>query len=172
MIRTFRIAVIVISLTIMTTSSNAQPYQTGIGARFGGITSGLTVKHFTEMNSAVEGILSFGQHSFLITGLYEKHNPFAKVEGLNWFFGGGAHIGFFNDHYGGGYYYYKYKGNKVIVVEDAESDVSFGVDFILGMEYKIKNAPVSLSFDLKPFIDFVPGVYGYWEGAFTFRFTL
>jgi hypothetical protein len=161
-----------ILLFLISTSAFAQPYETGIGVRLGGITSGITVKHYTGSRTALEGIVSFGRHSFLITGLYEKHQQFPNAEGLSWFFGGGAHIGFFDENYGSGYYYYKYRGNKVIVFDDSDSGLSFGADFIIGLDYKFKNAPVNLALDLKPFVDIVPGFYGYWEGALTIRFTL
>src|SRR5688500_10593467 len=95
--------------------SGDQDYKTGIGVRLGGLTSGLTVKHFVNPTSAIEGILGFGYRSFLITGLYEKHNNISTAPGLKWFYGLGAHIGFFR--YGGYYYRVKYNngygnGNK------------------------------------------------------------
>lgn len=161
-----------ILLMLISLRGYAQPYETGIGFRLGGISSGITVKHYINMNSALEGIAGFGRHSLLITGLYEKHQLFPNAEGLTWFYGGGAHIGFFNKDYGYDYFYYKSHGNKVYVVEHADAGVSFGGDFIIGLDYKFKNAPVNIAIDIKPFIDILPGFYGYWEGAFTFRFTL
>jgi hypothetical protein len=82
--------------------TEGQEYKTGIGIRFGGLTSGLTVKHFTNPSAALEGILSFGYRSFIITGLYEKHNAVSDASSLKWFYGIGAHIGFFQ--YDGRYY--------------------------------------------------------------------
>lgn len=152
--------------------TNAQPYSTGIGLRLGGITSGITVKHFTGSNSALEGILSFGRHSLLLTGLYEKHTAFPKAEGLTWFFGGGAHIGFFERNYGYYEFYYRSHGNKIKYVDYYDNRTSFGLDFIIGLDYKFKDAPVNLSLDVKPFFDLSPGFYGYWEPALSIRFTL
>lgn len=157
-------------LTIV--SVNAQPYKTGIGVRLGGITNGITVKHFTNSNTALEGILSFGRHSFLITGLYEKHQVFPKAEGLTWFYGLGPHVGFFENDYGYDYFYYKSHKNPKVYIYHEDTRMSIGGDFILGLDYKFRNAPVNLSLDVKPFFDFVPGFYGYWEGALSFRFTL
>jgi hypothetical protein len=159
-------------LLAITLKSTAQPYKTGIGIRLGGISSGITVKHFIGSNSAIEGIASFGRHSFLITGLYEKHQAFPKAEGLSWFYGFGAHVGFFNNDYGYHYFYYKSHGDKIHIDEFYDNRVSFGGDLIIGIEYKFKDAPVDIGLDIKPFVDLVPGVYGYWEGAFSFRFTL
>ena len=160
-----------IILTVFSFKSIAQPYSTGIGLRLGGISSGITIKHFINSNNALEGILGFGHESIFVTGLYEKHQPFPKAEGLSWFFGGGAHIGFYNNNYGE-YYYYKHHGNKVIITDHYDSNVSFGGDFIIGMDYKFKDAPVNIALDVKPFFDIFPGFYGYWEGALTVRFTL
>lgn len=148
---------------------NAQDYKTGIGVRLGGLTSGITVRGFVNSNSAIEGIVSFGHRSFLITGLYEKFKPIPNAEGLTWFYGGGIHFGFFR--YGGTYYYYKEKGNKIYVVREGDSRVVPGADFIIGMDYKFKGAPLNLGLDLKPFIDFIDGTELYFDGALSFRFV-
>jgi hypothetical protein len=168
-----------IIILITTTLSNAQPYNTGIGLRLGGSSSGITVKHFTGSSTALEGIVSFWSHSLFITGLYEKHIEFPNAEGLSWFYGGGAHIGFFSDDYHYGYFYYhKHKHghdyDEIYYIDnpDYDSNLSFGLDFILGLDYKFKNTPIDLSLDVKPFIDIAPGVYGYWDGALTVRFTM
>src|ERR1700756_402627 len=85
----------IISFVLFTTLLKAQPYNTGIGLRLGGLTSGLNVKHFmNNEGSSLEGIASFGHHNFLLTGLYEKNNGITNAEGLMWYFGGGAHVGF------------------------------------------------------------------------------
>jgi hypothetical protein len=166
------IAIICISL-LTSNSAKAQQYETGIGVRLGGISQGITLKHFIGGNDALEGILSFGHHAFFITGLYENHHAFPNAEGLSWFWGGGAHVGFFTNGYDYDYIYYKYRGNHIIVHDDDYDGSSFlfGGDFILGMEYKLQTAPVAFSLDVKPQIDFVPGLYAYWDGALTVRFT-
>ena len=166
------IKIICILVFFTSIKSIAQPFQTGIGLRMGGISSGITVKHFISSTSAIEGILGFGRHSFSVTGLFEKHTPFPNAEGLTWFYGGGAHVGFFNNDYRYDYFYYKSHHNKVYVFQDGDSNFSLGGDFIIGLDYKFKNAPVNLSLDVKPFVDILPGVYGYWEGALSIRFTL
>ncbi len=160
-------------LLLVTISSFGQPYKTGVGIRFGGIATGVSVRHFVSSKGAFEGLASFGRHAFIITGLYESFHAFPNAEGLSWFFGGGAHVGFHQDEYRYEYYYYKGHGNKTIkVYEDGDEQFSFGGDFIIGLDYKFKNTPIDISLDVKPMIDFVPGLYGYWEGAISFRFTL
>ena len=145
----------------------AQDYHTGIGVRLGGLTSGITVKHFVNPTSAIEGIASFGYHNFLLTGLYEKHQSIPNAAGLNWLYGGGAHIGFFR--YGG--YYYRHKNQIYYVEYPGESAAVFGVDFIVGLDYKFNKAPLNLGLDLKPFVDFYNGMSGYFDGALSFRFV-
>src|SRR5437870_263426 len=102
---TYKVILLVVAL-FLSIKGYSQSYKTGIGLRLGGTAQGITVKHFINSDGALEGIVSFGWHSFLITGLYEKHQRFANAEGLSWFYGGGAHIGFYR--YGYNYFYYHY----------------------------------------------------------------
>ncbi|MFM2206952.1 MAG: hypothetical protein RL213_927 [Bacteroidota bacterium] len=141
----------------------AQDYKTGVGLRLSGWNSGITLKHFIGGANALEGIFALRHRSMVITGLYEKHTEFPKAQGLTWFFGGGAHVGFYNNGYG--YYRDRDRG-------ESGSVFGPGLDFILGLDYKFKNAPVNLSLDIKPYVDFVDGFYGYWDGALSVRFTL
>ncbi len=164
---------LVFGITLMFTctfsffSVSAEEYETGIGIRLGGVTQGLTVKHFLNTNSALEGILSFGHHAFLVTGLYEKQPAIDNAPGLYWLYGGGAHIGFYN---GSDYFYYKKQGIKYYYM-DGESSAVIGIDLILGMEYKFQKAPITIGLDIKPFFDFTSDFPGYWDAAFTARFS-
>jgi len=151
--------------------ASAQDYRTGIGFRAGGLTSGITVKHFIAPDAALEGIMSFGYRTFIITGLYEQHVDINTAPGLKWLYGGGAHLGFFRY---GGYYYLVAHGNgsRVYYVdEEGATAVVGGLDFILGLDYKFNRAPFNIGLDIKPFIDFVDGVSGYFDGAISFRFA-
>jgi hypothetical protein len=153
-------------------SESGQEYRTGIGARLGGLTSGLTVKHFTNSSSALEGIASFGYRTFVITGLYENHRDISSAPGLKWFYGIGGHVGFFR--FWGYYYRVKYDkhGYVYYVGDPGGSSAVAGLDLILGMDYKFNNAPFNVGLDLKPFIDFWSGgPYGYWDGALSVRFV-
>src|SRR5690606_36147238 len=80
-------------LLAITMSAQAQDYNTGIGLR-GGFSQGLTVKHFVSDKAALEGILHTRWSGLMVTGLYEIHNDIANAPGLRWYYGGGAHIGF------------------------------------------------------------------------------
>jgi hypothetical protein len=74
---------IIALLSIMSYTTTAQKYKTAIGFRVGGQTNGLTIRHFTNSKTALEGILSVGQNAFLVTGLYEKFVPISGASGLN-----------------------------------------------------------------------------------------
>ncbi len=146
-------------------------YNTAIGVRLGGLTSGLTIKHFTNPTTALEGILSFGHRSFVVTGLYEKQYDIASAPGLDWLYGIGGHVGFFR--YGGYYYWVAYddRGRVYYVNAPGNTAAVAGIDFILGLDYKFPNAPFNLGLDLKPFVDFYNGAYGFFDGALSVRFA-
>jgi hypothetical protein len=141
----------------LTTFSNAQDYNTGVGFR-GGFSNGLTVKHFVGSHSAFEGILSSRWRGFQVTGLYEIHNQFFDVERFHWYFGGGAHVGFWN----GDYAKWGDPGIMYTVV---------GIDGILGLEYNFREIPINLSLDWKPAFNFI-GYSGFWAdgGALSIRY--
>jgi len=136
----------VISFSIVSYSAKAQAtegydYKSAIGGRFG-VANGITFKTFLSDQNALDVILNFRSNSksstFKLVGLYEIHNPFNSVEGLKWYYGGGAGIG-------------TYK-NK----ETDNSGAAFSIDGVLGLDYKIDGAPINLSLDWKPEIRFAP----------------
>lgn len=151
-------------------------YKTGIGLR-GGLESGITLKHFIKDGTAIEGIFSrgWGYRGMRITGLLEIQKPINSVEGLNWFFGLGAHIGFYNGayygyygHVGGGYYdkHGNWHPNGY-----RSSYTTFGIDGILGLEYQFADFPFTIGLDIKPFFDFVGRGDHYADGAFSIRYV-
>jgi len=149
--------------------ARAEEYETGIGVRLGGVLQGITVKHFLNTNSALEGILSFSHHSFIITCLYEKQLPVSSAAGLYWLYGAGAHIGFYNGE--DDYYKYIRRGSRYYYYDDVGSTTIMGIDLIIGMEYKFPKAPITIGLDLKPAFDFINEFPLYWDGAFTARFV-
>ena len=143
------------SLTI----SYAQDYSTAIGVR-GGWAYGLTVKHFISGNSALEGILSSRWQGFNITGLYEVHGTAFGVARLNWYYGGGGHIGFWNGKYNKKWF------------DDETNYTVIGIDGILGLEYTLSEIPINFSLDWKPAFNII-GHSGFWGdgGAFSVRWA-
>lgn len=154
---------------ILAWPSMAQQPNAELGVRLGGLTSGITFRGFLHNGSAIEGILGFGHRSFIVTGLYEKFKPVGSAPGLSWFYGGGAHIGFFR--HGGTYYIYKNEGTHIYAVREGDSKVVPGIDFILGLDYTFNGAPINVGLDMKPFIDFIDGTEFYFDGALSLRFV-
>lgn len=139
-------------------SVDAQDYNTGIGFR-GGLTNGLTIKHFLGETGAIEGLFASRWRGLEITGLYEIHNQAFEVERLNWYYGFGGHIGFWNGDYTSGW---------------GDSGVSYtvvGIDGILGIEYNFREVPINLGLDWKPSFNIL-GYTGFWAdgGALSIRF--
>lgn len=132
----FAVAVVCLCLTSI---SNAQAlgsdYRTAIGAKFW--PGAITVKHFTKNTVALEGLLYFWNYGFRFTGLYEYHGDINGAPGLKYYLGPGAHVGFYNDRWGRRYL-------------DRDGRVDIGVDGVIGLDYKIKGAPINLSIDWQP----------------------
>jgi hypothetical protein len=126
-------------------STNSTDYQTALGLKIWD-GAGITLKHFTGAGNAIEGIGYFYKRGLRITGLYEIHKDLSGAPGLKWYFGPGAHIGFYN-----------YKD---------ENDVVLGIDGVLGLDYKFNTAPINLSLDWQPSFEFASGFgfNGSWGG--------
>lgn len=123
--------------------AGARPYSTALGVRGLG-TSGLTLKHFTTQTRALEGIVGLGPDAFSLTLLLEQHTSAFDEPGLNWYYGLGGHIAT-ESNYG---YRRVYRG-----YERAPGDFGIGVDGIFGLEYKIREIPMAVSLDVKPFME-------------------
>jgi hypothetical protein len=151
---------IILTLTLVifiSALSSAQDYNTGVGLRLG-FSNGLTIKHFISQRSALEGMLATRWRGFDITGLYEVHNNAFDVERLNWYCGGGGHIGFWN-------------GNNTTWGDEGINYTIIGIDGILGIEYNFKEVPINLSLDWKPAFN-LTGYTGFWGdgGALSIRY--
>lgn len=118
--------------------SYGHSYKTALGVKF--YPGGITLKHFTRSNTALEGIGYFWERGARITGLYEIHGNIAGAPGLKWYIGPGAHINFYNTKHN-------------------EGGIGAGIDGVLGLDYKFKSAPISLSVDWQPSFEFGEGTY-------------
>lgn len=139
--------------TVKAQTSGSSDYNTALGIKF--YPTGITLKHFISGKNALEGIGYFFNYGARITGLYEIHGDISNAGGLKWYVGPGAHVGFYNNKYGGA--------------------TTIGVDGVLGLDYKIKSAPINLSVDWQPSIEFGSafnnGFSGGW-GGIAIRYTL
>lgn len=163
-------------------SGGSSGYNTGIGLRGGGYSSGLTVKHFmgSGKNVAIEGLLTteYKARGIRLTVLGEKHHGVADIKGLQFYYGAGFHAGSYQGRYyfaDERYYYKGRKGDRYLVRDyrfDEETYVAFGADLILGLEYKLTDLPFVLGVDYKPFFDVFNGYTGFYnDAAVSLRFA-
>lgn len=156
------------AITILSiTAANAQDnpgnsgYKTSLGVRLSSssamVNNSISIKHFINDKMAVEGLFSFGD-PLAFGALLELHKPLAS-EGLSWFYGGGAYIGFVK----------KVNTNT----QKTTTDPNFGAMGVVGLDYKFANVPLNLSLDWKPElnivsdINFEPAAIGF-SARFTF----
>jgi hypothetical protein len=144
------ITLILTSFLLISKRSVAQDYPIAAGLKFGGFENGFSVKYFTNSTTALEGILGFRNHGIVITGLYELHQEAFKTPGLKFYYGFGAHLGSVGSGvyktYGGDQYY-------------NNSRILLGADGVLGLEYKIAEAPIAISLDLNPRVELATGPF-------------
>ncbi|MCC3151674.1 hypothetical protein Q3A66_01610 [Hymenobacter sp. BT770] len=163
-------------------SSNSG-YNTGIGLRGGGYSSGLTIKHFLSGKNgvAIEGLLTteYKARGARLTVLGEKHIGVPDAKGLQFYYGAGFHAGAYQGRYyfADDRYYYKGHGNNYYLVHgdyryDDATYVAFGADLILGLEYKLQDLPFVVGVDYKPFFDVFNGYTGFYnDAAISLRYT-
>jgi hypothetical protein len=149
----------IVSITQLSAQSsstaNSSEYTTALGIKF--YPTAITLKHFLTGNkNALEVLGYFYNRGTRITGLYEIHGNINGVNGLKWYIGPGLHVGLYN--------------SKAFL----GSYTSIGVDGVLGLDYKITNAPINLSIDWQPSFEFGEGYYkgfaGDW-GGIAVRYT-
>ena len=155
-----RIIFVSLFTTAIAFAASSQSYKTAVGVRLSSsaamVNNSISLKHFLNERSAIEALFSFGD-PLALAGLYEVHRPFS-TEGLQWFYGGGGYIGFVKT----------WNPAK----NQNETDVNFGAQGVIGLDYKFANIPLNLSLDWKPElnlisdINFEPAAIG-----FTVRFT-
>lgn len=141
------VAVFFCSAILMFSSNAKAQYRTGAGLLIdfgdGATLVGPHIKHFFSANNAVEGAVLFNNNFTSIQALYQYHQGISGAEGLQWYLGAGPAFSF----------------------ADSNSDIS--LVGTLGLDYKITNAPLALSFDWRPRMafydggsDFLPGRFG------------
>jgi hypothetical protein len=141
--------------------SNAQEYKSAIGLRLGYPFS-VSFKQFINEKGAFEAFLgarrwrSYGWTNIGL--LYQHHTAIPDVEGLKWYYGGGASLFFWS--YDDGF--------------DGDGNLSIGILGTLGLDYKFKDYPINLSVDWMPLISlngYDSGFRGGY-GALSARYTI
>jgi hypothetical protein len=139
--------------TLLLSQTHAQSnlgtdYQTSLGIKV--YPGAISVKHFIQPKVALEGLGYMSSNGFRLTGLYELHDHLGDIEGLKWYLGGGAHIGIWSDNWKNQY-------------PTRNAGMAIGVDGVIGVDYKVKGAPLNLSFDWQPSFNLIG--YNYFEGG-------
>jgi len=143
-------AFVLLTASSALTQNLGSSYKNALGVKV--YPGGVSYKHFFNERNAGELLGYFWTNGFRVTGLYEIHNDIRGAEGLKWYIGPGAHIGVF---------YTKYKN-----AYPAATGSYAGIDGVLGLDYKIKGAPLNVSIDWQPsftFGDYL-GFDGGWGG--------
>ena len=137
--------------TTEATSTNATAmttnYRTAIGIRLSNnapvISNAITIKHFLNDKTAIEGFVSFGHDITSFGALGEIHKPFS-TPGLLWYYGGGGYLGF---------------GKEYDVNKDKNVNTTFfGAQGVVGLDYKFASIPINISLDWKPELNFVQDI--------------
>lgn len=140
---------------------SAQDYKTALGVRLSSsgamVNNSISLKHFLNETTAVEGLFSFGD-PLALGALIEINKPIPG-SGINWYYGGGGYLAFIKT-------YDPNKGKN-------ETNANFGAQGVVGLDYKFANLPLNLSLDWKPElnlvtdINFEPSAIGF-SARFTF----
>jgi hypothetical protein len=110
-------------------------YKTAIGVKYAPF--GVTFKTFTGTSKKAIELIGYFKDGFVLTGLYEFHGVLNSNGNLKWYIGPGLHGGYYNN---------------------GEDGVTFGVDGVIGLDYKFCKAPINLSLDWQPRYEFItPG---------------
>jgi hypothetical protein len=125
---------IVLSTATLSQEITSSQYETALGAK---ISSGvaLSYKKFVNPTNAVEAQTMFFNQGIRLIGMYQFH--FYNIEGLNglgWYIGPGAHVGFWKPRY----------------KQEYGSWVDIGIDGVVGLDYKIPSLPINISLDWQP----------------------
>ncbi|MEM8526754.1 MAG: hypothetical protein AAGG68_19090 [Bacteroidota bacterium] len=128
-----------LTLCFLSTSVSAQKYKSAIGARLGYPLS-VSYKTFISDSDALEvyaGFRGFSTSRWVsVSGAYQRHGELDDVlEGLSWYFGGGASVYFWSYDFGGDF-----------------ANTSFGIQGYLGVDYKFSETPLNLTLDWIPSI--------------------
>jgi hypothetical protein len=111
----------------------------------------------------------YGYTSNFTTALqahYLVHRPLGNAEGLSWYFGGGVQARFTPVTY---YYYYNeynLRGDdwwrSRFLVEERITDIDLGLDGVIGLEYKFRNAPLSIFVDANVFVEIIDAPFWFY----------
>jgi hypothetical protein len=125
----------ILLLLVIGLSASAQ-YRHQAGVRLGSadqvVSTGFTYRYHFNNGKAVEAILNL-RDPIALGALYEVFKPINAVPNLQWFYGGGAYVGF-------------------------SGFDNFGITGIAGVDYQFNEVPINLTIDWKPELNLIEGV--------------
>ena len=147
-------------------SVQAQEFKSAVGARLGYPLS-ISYKKFLNETNAFEiyagtrgfnGGFNYNFRSYSVSGAYLKHTPIESVEGLSYYYGGGANVNFWT--FGG--------------FEGDNAATSFGIQAYGGLSYTFENKPINITLDWIPsyFINGFANGFGADYGSLAVRYIL
>lgn len=154
-----------ICFMFMANTSQAQNFKKAIGARLG-YPMAISYKHFLNESNAIEvyggtrgfgGGLLGGYRWYSLAGAYQVHKPIESVEGLDYYFGGGASVYFWAFDF-----------------DTSESTTTLGLQGYLGLSYTFKDTPINVSVDWVPtyFLNGFGSGFGADSGHIAVRYVL
>jgi hypothetical protein len=148
---------ILLVIIASTSFSYAQNYKTAVGIKGGypGFGS-LNGKHFLNSKTAIEGSIGGGSSTLWLQGLYELN--FSLEDGLNWYAGGGANVGFYS---------YKNPFNN-----QRTSNMILGINGIVGIEYTFEDFPLNVALDTGPNIQIINSFGFGWGAGIAIRYAI
>jgi hypothetical protein len=153
----------------------AYGYTTSIGLR-GGLTSGITLKHFVNSTQALEFVVGTRWHGLNLAGFYEWHSGRAfGARGLQWEYGIGVRVGVYE-----GRHYYRYLPGDCNDPNNprcrgywvGRSVTAVGLLAIGGLEYKFDDIPFTISADLIPYIYLNHVGNSFIDGSLSVRYVI
>jgi hypothetical protein len=147
------VAVSSIMLVMMTTQSIAQPGTLGIGVVVGAPT-GLSVKHWSSPQYAIQGALGGGFGGITVGADFIFHTNALNKPNVPFYYGPGVFFG--SAGFGGPKY--------------SRGDLAFGGRFIVGVDYLFPEQPFDLALELGPALLLTPVVGLGFELGVAFRF--
>ena len=126
-------------LYLKTTETYAQDKEWGLGLRIGNPT-GITAKKYLGAGNALEVALgtNYNNDGFELLAHYLFHFPVNGAPGLDWYYGFGGQL---QSHD---------RGDR-----DGDNNVELGGDGVIGLEYTLANAPVSIFLDGMLFLEII-----------------
>lgn len=133
--KSLRIAFALVLMAAFSQNAQAQDYKSAVGLRLG-YPWAASYKTFINESSAIEVFAGYrgytGINWFSLNGAYLIHKDISSTDGLQWYFGGGAGVQFWNSDF------------------FDTGATTFSVAGYLGLQYTLSDTPLSLTLDWSP----------------------